>query len=156
MNKTILLAIILSLLAINVKAELNELIQQNVINSDNSYEQIFSTVEQVRIPSRLWIHLRTEKQMKLGEEIYQQLTKANLPGIDIEKKPIQLVNYGPRDSQLRYFNAKDEPNAKKLLEALRVLFPKLDIKDFSSEYSNIQWIKPGHFELWLSPDATIN
>lgn len=156
MNKKTLLGIIFCLQALNVNAGLNDLINQNVINSDKSYEQIFSNVEQVRKPLQLWIHLRSENQKKLGEEVYQQVIKAKSPGIRIEKQPFQVVNYGPSDSQLRYFKVEDKSDALELLKVLRLLLPKLEIRDFSSEYSDIYWIKRGHIELWLSPNAGVN
>ena len=68
--------------------------------------------------------------------------------------PIQTVDVGPSKSQLRYFKKLDEVEAQEML----ALFSKissiadLELKDLSEQYSEVSWIKPGHYELWLSPD----
>jgi hypothetical protein len=60
--------------------------------------------------------------------------------------------FGPRESQLRYFNKEDASQAAELLKVLSRLIPELKLKDLSREYAKLRWIRTGHFELWLSPE----
>jgi hypothetical protein len=152
-NNLILVLLNLMLTPLTVNADLNELIQQNVLDADKSYEQIISTVEQPLKPSQLWIHVRSDNQTGLAEELYKQVSSANLPGIRIERKPLQFVSSGPRVSQLRYFKKEDGSEAQKLLETFRLIIPDLELKDFSSQYSHDSWIKRGHYELWFSAEV---
>ena len=62
-----------------VNAGLQELIQENVYDAEKSYEQIISTAEQPLMASQLWIHLRSDSQASLAEEIYKQIRTAGLP-----------------------------------------------------------------------------
>jgi len=151
MNKISFLVVALSLFSVSVEAGLRDLIQQNVQNAEKSYEQTISTIEQQSKPSRLWIHVRTESQRNVGEEIQKAITDVSLAGRRIEKKPLQIVAFGPRESQLRYFKRGDDSQAKELLTVLRKLIPELKLINFSDKYSHVRWIKTGHFELWLSP-----
>ena len=63
------------------------------------------------------------------------------------------MSYGPRVSQLRYFKKEDGPEAQELFKNLRLFIPDLELKDFSSQYSNVSWIKRGHYELWFSEEV---
>ena len=60
------------------------------------------------------------------------------------------MDSGPRNSQLRYFKIQDKSDAWKLFRILREIIPQLEIKDLSRQYTNVNWIKSGHYELWLS------
>ncbi len=151
MKKIALMVVALTLFSVNVEAGLSDLIQQNVQDADKSYERITSPIEQQSMPSRLWIHVRTESQRNVGEEIYKVITDTSLGGRRIEQKPLRIVASSPRESQLRYFKKEDESQAAELFAVLRRLIPELKLKDFSREYSHVHWIKTGHFELWLSP-----
>jgi len=152
MKKNVLLVVALTLFSVNVEAGLTDLIQQNVQDADKSYEQTISPIEQQSKPSRLWIHMRTESQRNVGEEILKAISDTSLGGRRIEKKPLQIVASGPQESELRYFKKEDEAQAAALFAVLRRLIPELKLKDLSREYSHIRWIKTGHFELWLSPE----
>ena len=153
MNKIFLLTVAFVLLPLSADSGLNDLIKQNVKDADQSYKQSVSPIEQRMQPSRLWIHLRSESQKKVGEEIFKAVSDIKLMGRGIERKPLQFVDFGPRESQLRYFKERDEPEAKELMNILRRLIPEIKLKDFSREYAHINWIKTGHFELWLSPEV---
>jgi hypothetical protein len=151
MKKYALLVIALMLFSVKTEAGLRDLIHQNVQDADKSYEQTISPVEQQIKHPQLWIHVQNESQRKVGEEILKAISDISIGGRHIEKKPIQIVAFGPRESQLRYFRKEDQSQATELLAVLRRLIPELKLKDLSLEYSNVRWIKSGHFELWLSP-----
>lgn len=152
MKKSVIFVAALMLFSVNVEAGLRELIHQNVEDADKSYEQTISPIEQQSKPFRLWIHVRTESQRNVGEEILKAIADTRLGGRRIEKKPLQIVDSAPQESQLRYFKKEDESQATELLAVLRRLIPELKLKDFSRQYSHVRWIKTGHFELWLSPE----
>lgn len=152
MKKPLLLILAITLFSVTAEAGLSDLIQQNIQDSDKSYEQTIWPIEQRSKPSRLWIHVRTESQKNLGEEIFKAIADTSAGGSGIEKKPLQIVAIGPRNSQLRYFKKDNKSQATALFSVLRRFIPMLQLKDFSREYSNVRWIKTGHFELWLSPD----
>jgi hypothetical protein len=152
MKKNVLLLLALTLFSVNVEAGLRELIQQNVQDADKSYEQTISPIEQQSKPPRLWIHVKTESQMKVGKEIFKAIADTSLGGRRIEEKPLQIVDSAPQESQLRYFKKEDESQAAELFAILQRLIPELKLKDLSRQYSHIRWIKTGHFELWLSPE----
>ena len=149
MKKIAFLVVVFTLFSVNVEAGLSDLIQQNVQDAAKSYEQ---TIKQHSKPSRLWIHMRTESQRNVGEEVQKAVADISLGGSRIEKKPLQIVAFSPSKSQLRYFKKEDESQATELLTVLLRLIPELKLKDLSGEYSHVRWIKTGHFELWLSPE----
>jgi hypothetical protein len=98
--------------------------------------------------SRLWFHVRNEQQQQLVESLKDSLKLDETVVIE----PVQLVEAGPRKTQLRFFSPQDKEKAKTLLKKLHKVFPKLGILDLSAEYGAS--IVPGHFELWLAPDLT--
>jgi hypothetical protein len=156
MKKSILFIIALILFSVNVEADpdnsgLRDLIQQNIQDAEKSYEQTISPVEQQRKTFSLWINVSGERQIKIGEKILKRIADTDLGGKDIESKPIQIVEDGPRNTQLRYFKKEDAPQAAELLSELEKFIPNINLKDYSRQYSNLSWIKPGHLELWLSP-----
>ena len=67
MKKNILLIAAFILFPVNVEAGLSRLIQQNIEESDKSFEQTILPIEQQSKPSRLWIHVCTEGQRIVGE-----------------------------------------------------------------------------------------
>ena len=152
MKKYVLLAVAITLFSVNVEADLNNLIKQNIQDSNKSYEQTISSIEQQSKPIRLWIHVRTKSQMNVGKEILKAIADTSIEGRRIEEKPIQTVDSAPPESQLRYFKKEDNSQAAKLFGVLQRLIPELKLIDLSRQYSLVRWIKTGHFELWLSPD----
>ena len=68
--------------------------------------------------------------------------------------PIQIVDRGPSKSQLRYFKKVDEAEAQEMRTLISNIstITDLELNDLSDQYSEVSWIKPGHYELWLSPD----
>ena len=140
------------LLSSNVEAGLRDLIQQNVQDAVQSYERTVSPIEPKIEQPQLWIHVQSVDQKGLGEEIFKTIENTRIGGEPLDRKPIQIVSNGPRESQLRYFKKQDKPHVTELFSTLCRLIPALELKDFSSDYSHVKWIKPGHFELWLSPE----
>lgn len=151
MKKIMLFIAALILLTINAEAGLRELIQQNVKDAEKSYEQTVSPIETQTATFKLWINVPGERQRRLGKEILKRLADTGSDGKTIEDNPIQIIDKAPPDTQLRYFKKEDKPQAAELLSKLKKFIPNIRLKDFSGQYSNIKWIKPGHLELWLSP-----
>lgn len=101
---------------------------------------------------RLWLHVQDDAQDDLATALLDEIRGDTLHGSVIDLKPVRKVNFGPRDSQLRYFKSVDEEAANILLELLQAFIPGLVLADFSPDYEHLDWIRPGHYELWLSPD----
>ena len=152
MKQTLLVGFILALFSTQVNADLNKLIYLNIMDISDSNEMVNSPAEHPTKPPRLWIHVQTEDQIDMGEEIYNKVLDISVGNLIIERKPVLTVGDGPLDSQLRYFKKEDKTQAQELFETLRGLIPGLKLKDFSQEYSHVGWIKSGHYELWLSPE----
>jgi len=134
-------------------AKLNELIEQNVKNSTKSFEKILDKEKQNKEVLRLWIHVRSESQKKELTAIIDWIKKIRFNGATIDLQPLQMVESGPNVSDLRFFKPQDQKIANALFAELKKGFPSLELKDLSSQYRGIDWITPGHFELWLSPDV---
>lgn len=153
MNKSIAFsAVLVTFLTIagNVLSDAGIVIKKNVESANAAYDKI--TTEQ---PSRLWIHVRTQKQMVTiqTQEVSAWLGSIRIGGKEIDVRPIQLVDNGPKIIQLRFFFKQNKNDAEQLLNELKKGFPLLGLEDFSGQYENI--LEPGHYELWLTPDATL-
>jgi len=133
-------------------ASLNELINQNVKDANTAYEHTLPPAQQPTQPARVWVHIRSDSQKGTAQELLDSLAKNESGQWQIEKKPIRVVSYGPGKSQLRYFKKQDRKQATALFNALHQKIPQLELKDFSEKYERVGWIKPGHYELWLSQD----
>ncbi|MEI7457377.1 MAG: hypothetical protein WCK93_11710 [Nitrosomonadales bacterium] len=153
------LLILLSNLAFS--APLSELIDKNVQSATRAYEMSLPVAaalpdapSPVTSTVQLWIHIRNSNQIELAQDISQKLSQAKSQLWNIEQKPIQKVDDGPLKSQLRYFKREDRPQAQKLLATLRKSIPKTELCDMSGKFEQAGWVKPGHYELWLSPDVS--
>jgi hypothetical protein len=133
-------------------AGLNELIQQNVKDSTRSYDQVLRQTAPERPAPRLWIHVRSKEQKNAVTGIRDWLEQIEIKGHKLDLRPIQLVESGPKDSDLRFFKKQDRETAEALFADLKKVIPSLELKDLSSQYRSVDFIKPGHYELWLSPD----
>ena len=153
MNK-IILAICTLLLFSNPASggSLVELINKNVMNSTQSYKATLSRPVQPSTVAQIWVHVRSNRQQRLAKEILEELGKHRYKRGTIEWKPIQKVDTGPQRSQFRYFKRQDQTQAREIFEVLRALIPQLELRDESAKYENVDWIKSGHYELWLAPD----
>jgi hypothetical protein len=152
MKLTILLAITTFIFAQNAYSGLNELINQNVKDSTKYYNKVLIEAEQQKYVPRLWIHVEREDQKKAVTDILEWFKSIKLGGKALELRPIKYVKSGPQVSQLRFFKEQDAKYAEQLISELEKILPLLELKDLSFRYKKIEWIKPGHFELWLSPD----
>ncbi len=144
-----ILILILFFATKNVFADLNDLIRRNINSSSKSYEQIVD-----KQSPRLWVHVRNQEQ----EKFIQDLNATNwfesikLNDTPINFRPIQLVDNGPKLTQLRYFFKQDKDEAELLLKQLLKIIPQIQLKDFSNQYGTI--LVRGHYELWLAPNVT--
>ena len=123
--------------------KLDEQIRQNVDQTKKSYEKLIN-----QQPPSLWIQVRTEQQRQLLQNIADWLKPVSL----VKVQPIQVVNDGPKKSQLRFFSSQDKEDADDLFKKLNRIFPQLELQDLSSQYGNLSWMETGHFELWLAPE----
>lgn len=135
-------------------AELEALIEQNqqVLKKKVRDLEEFSRQKAFLPAARLWVHKRGPAQDRLVTEIEERAKALELTGGPIDFKPVQEVDVGPSRSQLRFFKAADRDRAHRLAESLEGLVPDLTVSDFSSQYGDVGWIKPGHLELWLAAD----
>lgn len=152
MKLTIVLVFIMFVLAQNAYSGLNKLIKQNVKDSTKSYDQVLIETEQQKNAPRLWIHVQSEDQKKAVTNILGWFKSIKLGGRTVELRPIQWVKYGGQVSTLRFFKKQDAKEAEQLFIELKKVLPLLKLKDLSRKYRSIEWIMPGHYELWLSPD----
>ncbi len=152
MRQIALIAVVLVLSMRHVDALLSDLIQQNVQDAAQSYERTSSPRQLSTEPARFWVHIRSDRQKEIGKKLLEIVTNANLERRKIESKPLQLVDFGPEKSQLRFFKQQDKIEAAELLEMLRKYIPQIELRDMSREYVNVGWLKSGHYELWLSPE----
>ena len=137
----------------NTFADLNAVIEQNVKDATASYNQLGADTEQMAQAPRLWVHVRNIKQEKAVKDISSWLNSIVLNGIKVSFRPIQLVESGPSESQLRFFKQQDREQAEELLIELKKVLPVLQLRDFSNQFKDIGWIKRGHYELWLAPNV---
>ncbi len=142
-HKIMLLLILLFATQNSVAIKLDEQIKQNVDQAKKSYEQLIN-----QEPPTLWIHVRTEQQREILQNIADWLKPVSL----IKIEPIQIVKDGPKKNQLRFFSSQDKEEADDLLRNLQKIFPQLELQDLSSQYGTMSWMETGHFELWLAPD----
>ncbi len=152
MRQIALFIVVLTIFSAHVDAGLDDLIKQNIQDAAKSYDRTLSPVQRSTEPARLWVHVRSDSQERIGDEILNIVTDTKLEERSIEWKPVQVVDFGPRESQLRYFKRQDESEARELFGILRGLIPQLELKDLSRQFARVGWIKSGHYELWLSPD----
>lgn len=135
-------------------AELEVLIErnQNALRERLRALRQFDTRAPILPAARLWVHKRATAQDSVVARIRDQVASLSLPGGPVEFKPVQTVDVGPSVSQLRFFKAVDRERAQEFADALRVQVPGLTVRDLTAQYAKVSWLKPGHFELWLSPD----
>lgn len=153
MKLAIVLVFTMFVLAQNAYSNgLEELIKQNVEDSTQSYEQMLIQKEQQKNAPRLWIHVQSEEQKKAVSDILGWFKSIKLGGKTVELRPIQSVEVGVPVSTLRFFKKQDAKEAEQLHIELKKVLPLLKLKNLSRQYRSIEWINPGHYELWLSPD----
>jgi hypothetical protein len=139
----------------NSFGQLNELIKKNVNTATRSHDAVLAAGSAVKEPGRLWIHIRTKDQEKSAQLINSHLTRMNLGGRKIFAQPIQVVSSGPRNTELRFFREQDSADAVEILKELRKDIPGAQLKNLSAQYRTVEWIKPGHYELWFAPEVSI-
>lgn len=155
MNRTTLVIVAIVLFSEHVNGmPLPALINKNVQDAAGAYERTLTVAQAQKpiYPAQLWIHVRTDSQKKIAQEILDRVVKAEAAQWKIEQEPIQKVDSGPRKSQLRYFKRQDQTQAKELFDVLHRFIPQLELINSSDQWEKVGWIKPGYYELWLSPN----
>ena len=102
-------------------------------------------------PPRLWIYIQDLKQNSLAIAVNRRLAALMVDGATISLQHVQLAQDGPSVDVIRYFKAGDRTGALAIIRALKQVLPRLWLRDLSAEYDRIDWVKHGHYELWLAP-----
>jgi hypothetical protein len=145
------LVIVTLLATTGASAQLGGLIDQNIQSSTSAANRL---ADESKTASKLWIHVRSESQKQMVQGNFDWFKNLSIGGRKIELRPIRLVNTGPNQSQLRYFRASDQDQAQALLAEIKKAVPRAVLQDMSGQYQQVNWIEPGHFELWLAPNVT--
>ncbi|KWC36272.1 hypothetical protein WL51_19345 [Burkholderia ubonensis] len=139
------------LVTTGASAQLRGLINENIRSTTSSAVWL---ADDAKKTPKLWIHVRTESQKQIVQGNLDWFKSLDVGGRKIELRPIQLVDSGPQQSQLRYFRSSDQDRAQALLAEIRKAVPHAVLRDMSDQYQQVSWIEPGHFELWLAPNDT--
>ncbi len=154
MNRAVMATLALMLFSAHASGvTLGELINKNVEDAASAYGRAAPSAQQPANVAQLWIHIRSDSQKNVAQEILDRMAQTRIGQRKIDRKPVQKVDSGPRKSQLRYFKKQDEPQAQELFNVLRKLVPDLELSDASGKYESVAWIRSGHYELWLSPEV---
>jgi hypothetical protein len=132
--------------------ELKGLIEQNINSQKSSTER--HSKEPTKATPQLWIHVRSEEQKRAVQGKIEWFRSLAIAGQKVEVRPIQVVNAGPQQSELRFFRRADQTQAQALLAEVKKGIPPTVLKDMSSQYQQVGWIGQGHYELWLGPNVT--
>ena len=101
-------------------------------------------------PPRLWIYIQDLKQNSLTISVNRCLAALMVDGATISPQAVQVAQDGPLVDEIRYFKAGDRTGALAIIHALKRLLPRLWLRDMSAEYDQVDWVKHGHYELWLA------
>jgi hypothetical protein len=133
-------------------AQLSGLIDQNIKSQRSSYNRV--SKEPTKALPQLWIHVQSEEQKQAVQKKLEWFRNLVVGGQKVELRPIQVVTTGPTQSQLRFFRRTGKTEAQALLAEIKKVVPLTVLKDMSTEYQQLTWIEPGHYELWLAPNVT--
>lgn len=134
--------------------QLPGLIDQNIKSAQAATARI--AADSTKKAPQLWIHVRTAPQMTEAQGKVDWFKTIQVSGQAVDVRPIQIVNSGPQQNQLRFFRPADRAQAQALLTELKKAIPVIALQDMSSQYRQASWIDSGHFELWLAPSAHIS
>lgn len=103
-----------------------------------------STDDPVKLPPRVYIHIRDNQQRDMATQIRKGLQTAGYvaPGIQL------VADAGGSGNQLRYFRDGDQPEANNIINILGEKFPNaaaIRVKGYESS----TLIRARHFELWF-------
>ena len=111
---------------------------------------------EITTPARVWVHVREPEATPVAETLAELLSGSVAVGtVDrpIEMMPVQVVDDGPRQSQVRLFREVDRETAESIAEQLIAQLPDITVVDFTAAYAEASWIEPGHIEIRLAPNA---
>lgn len=111
--------------------------------------QTRSDVQKLQRQVRFYIHILEEEQRKKGNAIMDSLSKNRFGGRkSVHTLGVERVESVPSNTELRYFNPKQEPLANSIEEYLEAMFEmEVESKNLTDQFGRI----PNHFELWISP-----
>ncbi len=96
---------------------------------------------------RVYIHLSAKSQVPAAQEIADALRKKNF----IVPKEEILVDRAPSTSQVRIFRKRDREEGESIAGLLRAAGVESVEVTYIGGYEDSTALKPGHFEIWLSP-----
>ena len=154
MNKLIFssfMLIVFFLCSSNASSDAEGTIRRNIESGKLAYDRLID--EQA---PQLWIHVRTQEQFATtkSREVSAWLDSIKVGGKEVDVRPIQMVDRGPKNTQLRFFFKQNKDEAEQLLKELKKRLPLIQLEDFSGQYEYI--LEPGHYELWLTPEANLS
>jgi hypothetical protein len=141
-----------SIMSQTAAAQLPGLIQQNIRSAVTSSGRLSGEAKKETL--QLWIHVRSEPQKREVEGKIGWFRSLQVGGRKVDVRPIQLVNTGPPQSQLRFFKQADMAQARTLVAEIRKAVPDVVLQNMSGQYQQVSWVDPGHFEFWLAPNVT--
>ncbi|MFC1825558.1 hypothetical protein ACFL9T_22840 [Thermodesulfobacteriota bacterium] len=100
------------------------------------------------IPPRVYFHVRNASQKSRVNKYIETLIKN---GFVVPK--VRTVDFGPSNSEIRYFRKEEKEEAKKAMEILINEGLNISLRDLSQKYQESTSIRPRHYELWLKPNA---
>jgi hypothetical protein len=141
-----------SIMSQSAAAQLPGLIEQNIRSAVSSSGRLSGEAKKETL--QLWIHVRSEPQKREVQSKLGWFRSLQVGGRKVDVRPIQLVNNGPPQSQLRFFKEVDRAQAQTLVAEIRQAVPDVVLQNMSGQYQQVSWVDPGHFEFWLAPSVT--
>ncbi len=100
--------------------------------------------------TRVWPHVQASSDREMVAKIRRALTDATPEDQSkLDLKPVQIVENGPRLSQLRYFKEGDAALAAKIAELIAdAIGTPVKTVDMTAQFKGADWLQPGHLEFW--------
>ena len=104
-------------------------------------------------PSAIWIHIRTPDQQEEAAKIADLLREGVHLGPvtrGVELQPVQMVEVGPGEAQVRYFKSEDRATANEIARRMADAGIPAGAADFVDAFRDASFIETGHIEIWLA------
>lgn len=102
--------------------------------------------------ARLWFHVRSDRQGVRATRLAATLEAMHETGEiarGIELRPVQTVNFGPSEGQIRYFKEEDEATAQQIADIAGDMGLTLEPVSMVEKFADVDWIEVGHLEIWF-------
>lgn len=170
MRSFVILAAVLATMATPVLAkDVKSLIKSNSETLTQSTEQIKARSSALKLSLSdaaiggadlpavtFWPHLRggdyrSDLRAVLANIVDGVEVNGSSRAVDLQQT--QVLDFGPNQSQIRFFKEADADSAKALQGWLARQGLAVEIVNLTERYKDQSWIKVGHFELWVAPGA---